>query len=64
MTSPPMAGASTVWKADAPQLGEQQLREALDRGHVLADLRALEIVRAVQAGAQHEMPLAAAPACG
>ncbi len=40
---------------DAAELGEQQFGEAGDGAHVLADLRALEIVPAVQAGTEHEV---------
>jgi hypothetical protein len=39
------------------QPGHEQLRETLDGIHVLADLRALEEMGAVQAGAQDKMPL-------
>ena len=64
ITSPPMAGASTVWKRCRRQLREQQGGQPLDLRHVLADLRALEIVGAVQPGAQHEMPLQQRPRAG
>ena len=39
------------------RLGNQQLGETLDGIHALADLGALEIVAAVQAGAQDKVPL-------
>ncbi len=51
-------------EGDAPELFQQELREALDLGHMLADLGALEIVGAVQAGAQHEVPLQQRPRAG
>jgi hypothetical protein len=38
-----------------PKLRQEQLGEALDRVHVLAHLRALEIVAAVEARPQDEM---------
>src|SRR5439155_813692 len=39
-----------------PHLLHQQLGQPFDRAHVLADLRALEVVSAVQPRAQHEVP--------
>ena len=39
----------------ATQFGGEQLRQSRDGGHVLAHLRALEVVAAVQTGAEHKM---------
>ncbi len=45
-----------VLPAGGLDLGQQELREALHGRHVLADLGALEVMAAVEAGAEHEVP--------